>query len=361
MGGGSWNGKNFGGMHTGADKKQNGGPYHNNGYVHEPNVSHLDFAVGEKVIYTGSEKYKHKSRVPNGSKGIVMKKDNLSNKRQKTSRSILKVDFGQYGINYIRKGLLQFPSDYSECLEEQLDKMNHNEGIQDYRNEMKKITQEKLQPSKYKKIIENRLKNKEFREWRQEFLDKKKLELEGNAHKIKLSDEYKGKRTRHNKLKVELEEITSLYEGSGDKAYVEVSKDCLSKNPQATKDEIQKMFNVKKNKDTRIIGMLKNSMRDIENYFDKSSKEYKELTECIHGGSRQYVREVSCKEDYNNYLHHHYEQRNIPKEDMVDYKYKSLEENEEESEEVKEVVKNYVEPKNINLLLWGLYPKDVSY
>ena len=78
MGGGSWNGKNFGGMHTGADKKQNGGPYHNNGYVHEPNISHLDFMEGDKVRYTGSEKYKHKSRVPNGAIGTVMKKDNLS-------------------------------------------------------------------------------------------------------------------------------------------------------------------------------------------------------------------------------------------------------------------------------------------
>ena len=117
MGGGSYNGKNFGGMHTGTDKNANAGPYSNNGYRPEPNVSHLDYEVGDTVTHIGSEKYKHKSRVPNGAKGLIMKKDNLSNKRQKTCRSILKVDFGLYGINYIRKELLQFPSDYSECLE----------------------------------------------------------------------------------------------------------------------------------------------------------------------------------------------------------------------------------------------------
>ena len=99
MGGGSLNGKNFGGMHTGADKRANSGPYSNDGYRPNPTSSHLDFEVGDKVNYIGSEKYKHKSRVPNGAIVTIMKKDNLTNKRQKTCRSILKVDFGQNGIN----------------------------------------------------------------------------------------------------------------------------------------------------------------------------------------------------------------------------------------------------------------------
>jgi len=356
MGGGSWNGKNFGGMHTGADKKANAGPYSSNGYRPEPNVSHLDFMEGDKVTYIGSEKYKHKSRVPNGTGGLIMKKDNLSNKRQKTCRSILKVDFGQYGINYIRKELLQFPSDYSECLEEQLETMGHNEGIQDYRNEQKKVTKDKLRPAQYKDIRENRLKNKEFRAWRQGYLDEKKLELEGKAHKIKLSDEYKGKRKHYNKLKEELEGLTSLYEGNGDKAYMEYSKEYLAKVPDASKDVISKMFHSKKNKDTRIITMLKNSMRDSDNYFDKSSKDYKELNECIHDGSRKYVREVNSKHDYNNYLHHHYAQRD--KEDKTDYKYKKVEPSRKYKVDSETKV---TESDEINLLQWGLYPRDVSF
>jgi len=356
MGGGSWNGKNFGGMHTGADKNANAGPYSNNGYRPDPTSSHLDYGVGDKVTYIGSEKYKHKSRVPNGAGGLIMKKDNLSNKRQKTCRSILKVDFGQYSINYVRKELLQFPSDYADCLEEQLETMGHNEGIQDYRNEHKKVTKDKLRPAQYKEILENRLKNKEFRAWRQPFLDEKKLELEGKAHKIKLSDEYKGKRKHYNKLKEELEGLTSLYDGNGDKAYMEYSKEYLAKVPDASKYDISKMFHSKKNKDTRIITMLKNSMRDIENYFDKSSKEYNEINKCIHDGSRKYVREVNSKHDYNKYLHHHYEQKD--NENKVDYKYKPMESSRKyKVDSETKATKSDV----INLLQWGLYPPDVSF
>jgi len=356
MGGGSWNGKNFGGMHTGADKRASSGPYSNNGYRPEPNVSHLDFMEGDKVTYIGSEKYKHKYRVPNGSKGTVMVKDNLSNKRQKTSRSILKVDFGQYGISYIRKELLQFPSDYSDCLETQLEDMSQNEGIQDYRNEQKKVTKGKLQSSKYKKILENRLKKKEFREWRQQYLDEKKLELQANAMGLKLSSEYKTKREHYNKLKEEYEELSSLYEGSDAKAYLEVNKECLATDPEATRITIQKTFNNKKNKDTHTSTLLRNSMRDIEDYFDESSKEYKDLMEVINDGSRKYVREVSCKTDYNNYLHHHYGQKD--KEAKVDYKYKAI----KPSRKYKvDVDVEAIESKEISLLQWGLYPRNVSY
>ena len=54
MGGGNWNGKNFGGMHTSDGKKQNAGPYSNNGFQPEPFTSHRDFVEGDEVIYTGS-------------------------------------------------------------------------------------------------------------------------------------------------------------------------------------------------------------------------------------------------------------------------------------------------------------------
>ena len=352
MGGGSWNGKNFGGMHTGADKKQNGGPYHNNGYRPEPNVSHLDFMEGEKVIYTGSEKYKHKSRVPNGSIGTVMKKDNLSNKRQKTCRSILKVNFGLYGINFIRKELLQRPSDYSECLEEQLDKMDNNEGIQDYRNEQKKTVQDKFHEKNYGRILENRAKNKKFRDWRKVFLDEKKLELEGKAHEIKLSDEYKSKRKHQKKVREEVDELKEK-ESNEDKYHLEFIQQ--HKDSDLDNDAITKMYNVQKNKNTRQLKFLRIELNRIENYFDKSSKEYKELNKCIHDGSRKFIREVNSKHDYNNYLQHHYGQKD--KDDKVDYKYKIVKPSREYKVDSDTPA---VESYEINLLQWGLYPHDVA-
>ena len=54
MGGGSWNGKNYGGLHTGADKKQNVGPYSSDGYRPNPFLSNLDFVTGDEVIYIGN-------------------------------------------------------------------------------------------------------------------------------------------------------------------------------------------------------------------------------------------------------------------------------------------------------------------
>ena len=96
MGGGSWNGKNFGGLHTGADKKQNSGPYSSDGYIRNPRVSHLDFVAGEEVIYIGSSKYKHKTNIPNGTKGTVLEKEG----GLKSARSVLRIDFKEHGVRY---------------------------------------------------------------------------------------------------------------------------------------------------------------------------------------------------------------------------------------------------------------------
>ena len=40
-------------MHTSDGKKQNAGPYSNNGFQPEPFTSHRDFVEGDEVIYTG--------------------------------------------------------------------------------------------------------------------------------------------------------------------------------------------------------------------------------------------------------------------------------------------------------------------
>ena len=115
------------------------------------------------------------------------------------------------------------------------------------------------------------------------------------------------------------------------------------------------MYNVQKNKDTRQLKFLRIELNRIENYFDKSSKEYKELNECIHNESRKYVREVNSKHDYNNYLQHHYDQKD--KEEKVDYKYKEM----KPSRKYKvDSETKATESAEINLLQWGLYPHDVA-
>ena len=113
MGGGHFNGKNHGGEHTGDGKKQKCGPYSANGYRPEPDISHQDFEVGLQVIYTGTNKNKNMNYIPNGTLGEIMKKNNPS-KLQKTSRSILKVDFGDKGIRYVNKSVLQLVGSFEE-------------------------------------------------------------------------------------------------------------------------------------------------------------------------------------------------------------------------------------------------------
>ena len=113
MGGGNYNGKNHGGEHTSDGKKQKCGPYSANGYRPEPDISHQDFVVGSQVIYTGTNKNKNKNYIPNGTLGEIMEKDN-SSKLQETSRSILKVDFGEQGVRYVNKNVLQLVGSFEE-------------------------------------------------------------------------------------------------------------------------------------------------------------------------------------------------------------------------------------------------------
>ena len=73
-------------------------------------------------------------------------------------------------------------------------------------------------------------------------------------------------------------------------------------------------------------------------------------------GDRQFVYNVTGKDDYNTYLHHHYEQRN--KVNKVDYDYKNYKLEPSREYKVDPNVKA-TEPENINLLQWGLYPHQV--
>ena len=52
---GEWNGKNYGGLHTGTGKYQRGGVYSRDG-MHFPRVPSKDFKVGLTVRYVGKHK-----------------------------------------------------------------------------------------------------------------------------------------------------------------------------------------------------------------------------------------------------------------------------------------------------------------
>ena len=211
MGGGQYNGKNHDGGHTGCGKKRNGGPYSNNGYRPEPNISHLDFDEGNEVIYVGSNKYKQQNDIPNGCQGIIMEKNNLQNQLQKTSRSLLKVDFGDHGNRYVCKDLLQHVGSFSNNQEVILVTTDRTP-FQEDRNEKKKEVKGKLESKKYQKIQVNRKKIKEFREWRKDYLDNKKVDLQIKADKHHVDPGYKQKKERKVTLQKGLTELMEKYD-----------------------------------------------------------------------------------------------------------------------------------------------------
>jgi len=97
---GEWNGKNYGGLHTGTGKFQRGGVYSTNG-LRFPRISHQDFTVGKEVRYIG----KHKDFI--GLRGKVISGG------VKRARSIIRVQFTDK-ISYLNKKSLEFIND---CLE----------------------------------------------------------------------------------------------------------------------------------------------------------------------------------------------------------------------------------------------------
>ena len=69
---GTYNGHNFGGLHTGTGKYQHSGVYGCNGYRHK-NVSHKLFVPGSEVTYMGN--HTNKRYVPSGCQGTVVSKN----------------------------------------------------------------------------------------------------------------------------------------------------------------------------------------------------------------------------------------------------------------------------------------------
>jgi len=355
MGGGNYNGKNHGGEHTGDGKKLKCGPYSANGYRPDPSISHLDYVVGSKVIYTGTNKNKNRIYIPTGTSGEIMEKDN-SYKLQKTSRSILKVDFGEQGVRYVSKSVLQLVGSFEEHQDYVLDTTD-KEGIQSERNDKKKKVQDKLLSAKYAKILKNREKNKEFREWRKDHLDEKQIDIQNAINELQSTPEYKQKKETKKKLTEEIEGIQEKYtlakEHETKTKFISEYKD---KNPHHTHEQCEKEYVKQKDNDFKRQKYLKNELLKVKEYFESSSAEIKKLNEVMNRGDRQFVHEVTGKTEYNTYLHHHYEQRN--KVDKVDYDYEEYELEPSKEYKVDPNVKATV-PENINLLQWGLYPHQV--
>ena len=316
MGGGHFNGKNHGGEHTGDGKKQKKGPYSSNGFSPDTSISHLDFTPDNMVIYVGTNKNKNKIYIPNGCEGIIMDKGK-ENKLQKTSRSMFKVNFGDKGIHYVRKELLQHVDAFTEnqiLTLERLDTSSQHE-----RNEKKKLVQEKLQPAKHSKILSNRAENKQFRKWRKEHLDEEHAKLQTKLSTYKNTEEY----YQSKKREAELKQLIRTLKMSGD----------LS-------DE-----------QTKELTDYQGELKDINKYFDKEKKDHEFLQHhltCNH--DRRYVLEVISSVEYQDYLYHHYNQRD--KEEKTPFKSKSLEPSR------KYIVDNsgttFTSPPNIDSILWGL-------
>jgi hypothetical protein len=172
MGAGDNNGKNYGGLHTGCGKGGRRGPYSAEGFRPNNDISHMDFLENDKVIYIGFPKHNRNSDrlVQNGDVGLVMKKD-IGTKNQRISRSNIKVDFGERGIRYVEKKLLQHDDEYDIYIDDLLDKESEMDGIQSFRVECRGDKGSKKMKEKQEKQ-EQHLKN---REERKKFNEKKKI------------------------------------------------------------------------------------------------------------------------------------------------------------------------------------------
>lgn len=318
MGGGSWNGKNFGGLHTSDGKNLKRGPYSSNGYIPDTRDSHLNYLPGDKVFYVGTSKNKSKYYIPNGTPGTILTKDN-SNKLRKSSRSLLRVDFKEYGVRYVHKNVLQLEGDYDDSIDFILDTCELKEGLQSYRHKAKQKIKEMMNTQKYESILKNRESNKAFREWRKEFLDNRVLSLQQEISQLSSNDTL----TAYKQRSIELKQMISQLKSKGDAS----------------------------EEDQQTLTKYKDEYKMIQSHFDENKSKIKLLEQYIQSPNRQYVYQVNCVRDYNNYLHaiknnDSYVYQSVPKPSM---EYKVL-----DNVESKEL-------SNINLLQWGLYPQDVNY
>lgn len=389
MGGGHWNGKNFGGMHTSDGKKQNAGPYSNNGFQPEPFTSHRDFVEGDEVIYTGSSsKNKNKRNVPNGAVGKVVEKG--YNRLQKSSRSTILVDFGQNGVRYVNKNCLMFPSDDEECMEKRLDALPVILGVQSHRRKKfvtveepivkedsieEKSTEEtllkedqtteespveestvrkKIPIGEYKQQMreQSRIKRKEYRQFRKELLDKKELDLEveissgmNDPKNVKLRDDRK-------RINENIEEIKEMYGPSENLTKLEYMN--KHSDGSITEDQLESMFKAHKEQDMRRIKILKHHLLNVSDQLKSNSKEIGTLEDVYNSDRRYFTHECGSASEYRQMV-----QKAWGKLPVNDGKPKRSYSLKVESEHT-EVLPPPVEDVKMNLLKWGLYPQDVG-
>jgi hypothetical protein len=94
---GEYNGKNYGGLHTGTGKYQKGGVYSSNGQRFQ-RVPHREFTVGKDVSYVGT----HKDFIRCSGKIIDKEGDTI-----RSSRSTIKVELNDGRRTYFQKGNLR--------------------------------------------------------------------------------------------------------------------------------------------------------------------------------------------------------------------------------------------------------------
>ena len=388
MGGGHWNGKNFGGMHTSDGKKQNAGPYSNNGFQPDPFTSHRNFVEGDEVIYSGSSsKNKNKRNVPNGALGTVVEKG--YNRLQKSSRSTILVDFGQNGVRYVNKNCLMFPSDDEECMEKRLDAPPVILGVQSHRRKKfitleepvlkedpveEKSTEEthlkedqtteelhveestvrkKIPIGEYKQQMreQSRIKRKEYRQFRKELLDKKELDLEveissgmNDPKNVKLRDDRK-------RINENIEEIKEKY-GHGENL---TKLEYMNKhsNGSLTEDQLESMYNAHKEKDMRRIKILKHHLLNVSDQLKSNSKEIGTLEDVYNSDRRYFTHECGSASEYKGMVQK--EWGKLPVHNGKPKRSYSLKVESEQTE-----VLPPVEDIKMKLLKWGLYPQDVG-
>lgn len=393
MGGGHWNGKNFGGMHTSDGKKQNAGPYSNNGFQPEPFTSHRDFVDGDEVIYTGSSsKNKNKRNVPNGAVGTVVEKG--YNRLQKSSRSTILVDFGQNGIRYVNKNCLMFPTDDEECMEKRLDAPPVILGVQSHRRKkfvtveepvlkvdpVEQTTEEspaedqtteespaeeqtteespveestvrkKIPIGEYKQQMreKSRINRKEYRQFRKDLLDKKELELEveissgmNDPKNVKLRDDRK-------RINENIEEIKEMYGPSENLTKLEYMN--KHSNGSLTEDQLESMYNVHKEQDMRRIKILKHHLLNVSDQLKSNSKEIGTLEDVYNSDRRYFTHECGSASEYRQMVQKAWGKQPVQGKPKRSY---SLKVESEHLPQPDEDVK-------MNLLKWGLYLQDVG-
>ena len=305
----------------GMDKKQNNGPYCNNGYIHDKHTSHLCYVPGEEVIYTGStNKNKHKKDVPNGTKGTVM----VKNKNMKSSRSQIRVDFGEYGVHYVHKNVLQFTTDYSDCLDTLCEKQGSN-GIQSSRDKLRAAKRSQAREAKYQQALKNRKDRKEFREWRKDFLDQAKINLEQELNDLK--------------------EDPTLAENRNKEVIIKQERRVL----KLANDKDQTLSEETKKENKARMEELKAQLDVISDYEKSNMKERDIIREILRNEqSRKFLRNVYNRESYNNFLHSQMNgEEYVFQKKTKDY-------------EVKEGVEATSTPEH-ELLRWGLYPQQMVF